>query len=158
MRHVAAVGLAIAAVLVVLGCTLPASGPSRVPSEEEALAFLDRIVATVRTRDRDAICALGVGGCRRQLERLGLASIPDLPPTVLSVRRLEPRSLGDGSWAEGGQVLELSGIDGLGRPYHGEILVLVHQGELSAIYPTFWWNRRIGDLGTPVGIDLESPP
>lgn len=137
--------VALACLVALAGCAGP---PPEPPSEAEALAFLARIVAAARSRDFDALCALGTSSCRDLLDMAGRDAVPLLPPTVVGITRLENTRRPDGLWTSGGVLLQLCGIDGRGRPYASEMLVVrrgsaAEPGPLAASEPVYWSGMRI---------------
>jgi hypothetical protein len=120
-----------------------------VPSEVEARAFLDEVVALASAGQLEAVCALGASSCARILD--GAASAPPQdPPTVVGIRTIQPDLTGDVR-SSGGLVLELCG-ENRGETYYTEMLVFREDGELHAIEPVYWSGYRVaqdGTVGTP---------
>ncbi len=146
----------LASVLTLAGC---AESPPPPPSEAEALALLDRIVAAAMDRDFDALCAFGTSACYDFLDEAGRDAVPPLPPRVVAIRRLENARRPDGLWTSGGVLLQLCGVDGRGRQYASEMLVLrrgsaANPGPLAASEPVYWSGMRIAASDT-VGLGPE---
>lgn len=139
--HVAVLVLAVAA------CS---AGPSdtRAPTLDEALAFLDRLVALAHQGDLEAFCSIaGDGNCERKLDDAGRDRVPTQPPTVTDVRLVPTTTSGDQTTL-GGLVLVMCGRDGLGSRYDSEMLVFRdHDGALRAINPVYWGRDRIATTG-----------
>lgn len=130
-------------------------------TEAEARAFLDRIVAAARAHDFEKLCALNraKGNCYRTLqlscaESLGSGPAPQFPrgrdleeacrkavppeaPTVVRARYSnEPGKAA-------GQVLTVTGFDGLGRRYTNEVVIIragsgLRSTGLAAINVVYW--------------------
>ncbi len=126
----------------VAACTTHQPPP---PSETEARAFLDEIVATAVSRDFDGLCALGGGSCESFLVEPGGRDVPSDRPTVVGIRFVEQQTSGTRP-STGGYVLELCGQDLDGDPYYSEVLVFRDvAGELRAIEPLYWMRITIAD-------------
>lgn len=138
--------------LLVAACVVePAPTPGPPPSEAEALAYFDSVVAIVESGDVSRLCELGPGTCESMLDETDPSTIPTRRPLVVSTRVLVSRQMEGGAWRIGGRILEVCGIDGLGHLYASEILVFRAEGELIGIQPVFWTGMRIaeGDTTAP---------
>jgi hypothetical protein len=139
----------IAIVVLVAACVArPGPTPAPPPSEVEARAYLDSVVAVIESGNVGGICELGPGTCESFLDGTDPATIPTTRPHVVSTRVLESRQVEGGGWQAGGRILEICGIDGLGHRYDSEILVFRSGGELIGIQPVFWTGMRIAEGDT----------
>jgi hypothetical protein len=144
--------LQVALVLVlVAGCRAPTSIPAEPPSEAEALAYLDQVVAVVERGDLSELCAFGSGTCAHTLQGADGATTPTTKPVVVRTRILPSRLLPDGTWRIGGRILELCGVDGLGERYDSEILVFREGDRIIGKEPVFWIGLRIADGDVTAG-------
>lgn len=145
-------------IAIVAGCSAePAAFP--IPTETEAASLLTRIWAVVAARDLTRLCDYGTGPCEKAVRDLDPATLPTTPPTITGSWVLPTRKATGNAWWVGGRVLELCGIDGLGRPYSSEMLVFRDSGHLLAVLPVFWTGMRIATDGTiGVAIPGQSAP
>ena len=143
--------LAPAALVVAAGAACaPVPSTGDIPAYDEATSFLASVVALAQARDFDRLCGLGGGNCRSTLEDAGLDAVPATPPGIAGSRVVQPTQRSDGKTSTGGLVLQLCGLDGLGRPYSTEMLVFRDGGKLLAIEPVYWSGMRIAtDQDTP---------
>jgi hypothetical protein len=126
----------------VAACTAQQPPP---PSEAEARAFLDEIVATALRQDFEALCALGGGSCESLLVDRGGRDVPPDRPTVVGIRFVDQQASGPRP-RTGGYILELCGLDLDGDPYYSEMLVFRDfAGDLRAIEPLYWMGITIAD-------------
>jgi hypothetical protein len=130
---------------------LSACGAGSIPTPEESSGMLDQLIAFAKAGDFDGLCSIGDLNCQDALKEVGLESAPTERPIVLGTRVVDANpAIG----ATGGRVLELCGIDGLGRTFNSEILVFRDGGTLRVINPVFWSGISIASGETT----LESPP
>jgi hypothetical protein len=135
-------------------------GADQPVTENEARAYLDKIVAAAEERDFEKLCGLNgsVLNCRRQLDTgcddaPGVApviscrdTIPDQPPTVVATRYSPKQSSTDTP----GRVLVVRGIDRSGKPYESEVFVFrENRYRFKAINAVYWSNARILDEASP---------
>ena len=118
-----------------------------IPSQEEALGFLGRVVVLARQGDFEAICAIGDGNCKRHLDDAGRDAVPPNPPVVVRTSIIPTSTTSAGQQSLGGVVLVLCGIDGHGQHYESEMLVFHDGSGLRAINPIYWGRTRIA--GSP---------
>ena len=150
----AAVALAMAAVGVgaaVAGCSSAGEDPAAAPrpvSERDALAVLDRAVDLASADDLDGLCELTRARpmCERSLDDVGRDSVPDGRPRVLGTTVHDPVRT-DAGTSLGGRAVEVCGVDGRGRPYRSEIMVLDQGDGPEPMNPVYW-----------AGIDYVSAP
>ena len=154
-RSGAQIGLLAAALLI--ACSAAAAQPPPVPSEEEALGYLQDVVALVEAGDLSRLCDLGSGTCPQILRNSDPATVPTSDPTVIGTRVLEPSLGPNGTWNEGGRVLELCGRDGLDHPYYSEMLVFRDRDHLISTVPVYWVGARIASSYT-TGQEPVPPP
>jgi hypothetical protein len=136
-------GLLLAVALFVVACATGRAERPRVPSEEEALGYLQSVVAVVGGGDLSRLCVLGSGTCSQILRKSDPATVPTSGPAVIGTRVIEPSLGQDGIWDQGGRVLELCGRDGLDHPYYSEMLVFPAGDRLISTTPVFWVGIRI---------------
>ncbi len=123
-----------------------------VPSEVEARAHLDSLVALVASGQAARICEFGSGTCRHALRGADPAAIPRTRPVVVRTRVIDPTIAGD-QRSLGGRVLELCGIDGLGQPYASELLVFHDGSRLISTGTPYWLGIGIAESPT-TGADV----
>jgi hypothetical protein len=141
----AAVGLAVVALpamFAVLGGG--GGGSENTPSEAEARAFFDRVVAAARARDFDKLCGLNGAppNCYADLDspfQKLRDTVPPDPPRIVGTRFHEKQSA-DGST---GRVLVVEGADGRGRPYRTEVMVSRYEGKLEGTNVVYWSGHEI---------------
>ena len=84
------------------------------------------------------------------IQDAGLDAVPATPPAISGSRVVKPTQRSDGTTTTGGIVLQVCGLDGLGRPYSSEMLVVRDGARLLAIEPVYWSGVRIAtDQTTP---------
>jgi hypothetical protein len=126
------------------------------PTEQEAIAFLDELVALAQAGDLGGMCAVAGGGnCDEAADASGgPAAIPKNPPTLAGTRLIPSTTTGNNSGTVGGRLLVLCGTDGLRRPYRTEMLVSRFRGETYAINAVYWSGAKLAisnDTGGPSG-------
>lgn len=138
-------------VIAVAVACVPVASTRDIPTYDEATSFLASVVAFAQARDFDRLCGLGGGTCRSTLRDAGLDAVPATPPGIAGSRVVQPTRRPDGTTTTGGLVLQLCGLDGLGRPYSTEMLVFRDGGRLLAIEPVYWSGIRIASDPTTPG-------
>lgn len=134
---------AIAALLALSSCSsLDGPPAANLPRQDEAVAFLARLVDLAGQGEFEELCGLGDGNCERHLEMAGIESVPPEPPTVVASRLVADDP---SSGAVGGWVLTLCGIDGRGQDYRSEMLIFRDGDGLRAINPVYWDGVMIAD-------------
>ena len=149
MRRAAALAL----VGLVVACAGRA-GPPPPPSRAEALQHLERIIALVQTGDLRNLCDLGGPTCPMSIDSMDPRTVPRGRPTIAAMRTLEAVDNGDGSWSGAGVIIELCGIDGLGKLYHSDMLIARVRGQIVATEPAYWLGIKIASdpvVGPPSG-------
>ena len=154
-RPVRVRGRVLAAALFVVAACGSASAPHPVPTEAQARAYLDSVVALVTAGEWARICELSSGTCRQILRTADPVRVPATAPLVVATRVVEPSPAGDGGWSAGGRVLVLCGRDGLGERYHSEILVFNDGERLISTATPYWLGFGIAE--SPV-VGGEQPP
>ena len=148
-RGLGRVALAAFVVAAATACA-PLASPGDIPTYDEATSFLASVVLLAEARDFDRLCGLGGGNCRSVIQDAGLDTVPATPPFIAGSRAVKPTQRSDGTTTAGGLVLQLCGLDGLGRPYATEMLVFRDGARLLAIEPVYWSGIRIAaDQATP---------
>jgi hypothetical protein len=137
-------------VIAILLATVASCMPSSVPTEQEARAFLDRVVGAVNDGDIAGLCALS--NCMPD-DRLPFQAPAD-PPTIVGTRVIPTTSIPGGGESLGGQVLELCGIGPDSMPYRFEMLVFRADGQLHTPTYKYWQNMTVSggsQATTPAG-------
>lgn len=137
----------------VVGCGPGAYTPPPPPTEAAALAYLDEVVRLVQSGGVESICSVGSGTCPHELRAMDPAAVPALPPRVVGTRVLAPKRNPDGTWAIGGRVISLCGVDGRGKPYSSEMLVFSDGNRLISTNTLYWIGSGVatGDTtGSPM--------
>jgi hypothetical protein len=137
----------------VVGCGRGAFTPPPPPTEAAALAYLDEVVRLVQSGGVESICSLGSGTCPHELRAMDAAAVPVLAPRVIGTRVLAPERNADGTWAIGGRVISICGVDGRGKPYSSEMLVFSDGNRLISTNTLFWTGSYVatGDsTGSPM--------
>lgn len=127
------------------------------PTEGAALAYLDEVVAIVRSGDISTLCTLGSGTCQQMLRGADPAAVPVSDPIVIGTRVMVPSQTTDGASLAGGRILELCGRDGLDQPYYSEMLVFEAGGRLISTGTAYWLGYRIASSSTVGGSPPPSP-
>jgi hypothetical protein len=146
----------LAGILVLSACGfLPNPTPDPIPTEDQAIAFLNELVALAQAGDLDGMCRHARdSNCDDLVEGAGGAvSIPSDPP-ILAGTRLIPGTSSGNSGTVGGMLLVLCGTDGRQRPYRTEMLVSRFRGEVYAINAVYWSGSKLAvspDTGSPSG-------
>ena len=153
-RPVTIRGRVLAAAFLIVAACGNASAPQPVPTEAEARTYLDSVVALVSAGRWERICELGSGTCQQILRTADPASVPATAPLVVATRVIEPVPAGDGEWSAGGRVLVLCGRDGLGEPYHSEILVFNDGERLISTATPYWLGFGIAESPMVGGAQL----
>ena len=111
-------------------------GGDRPPTDAEARAYFDRIVAAAQARDWDRLCGLNGArfNCQVQLDTVGRDSVPSDRPTVVESRFQGKQSADETP----GRILAVEGTDGRGHRYHSEVGVFRYDGKLAAINAVYW--------------------
>jgi hypothetical protein len=137
----------------VVGCGPGAYTPPPPPTEEAAIAHLDEVVRLVQSGGVESICSFGSGTCPHELRAMDAAAVPALRPHVVGTRVLAPKRNADGTWAIGGRVISLCGVDGRGEPYSSEMLVFSDGNRLISTNTLYWTGSHVatGDsTGSPL--------
>lgn len=140
---------ALAAIAVLAGCS-PEYQPTAAPTVAETRAFIAEMVRLAQAGEFDQLCEMGGGNCERILETAGAANVPADPPMVARIYEVPSVRHADGSWSQGGQMVEMCGTDGSGADYKSQMLVFrdPHEG-IIAIEPIYWSGLGIIAPGEP---------
>lgn len=130
--------------IAVLLASLAACASSSVPTEQEARAFLDNVVAAVNAGSVATLCR--VSDCMPDDQQP--FQPPANPPTIVGTRVLQPASIPGGGESLGGQVLELCGTGPDSMPYSFEMLVFRANGQLHTPTYKYWQNMTVSG-GSP---------
>ena len=121
---------------------------------------MNKVIDLALRHDFDGLCALGTPECKKVLDDIGTDTVPTAAPKYVSVTTVPNRETSPGTWAPGGVLFLLCGLDGKNRAYHSEMLVFVNrQGTgLVAEEPVFWSGLTIGSAVAepPPGLDATS--
>lgn len=136
-------------VLAVGGCDVLRPTPDLPPTEAEARAHLDKVVAIVVTGELSTLCVLASGTCPMELRNSDPALWPNTGPVVVGSEVVRPQTLDNGNSASGGRLLQLCGVDGANQPYYSEMLVFRDSSNrMISINTLYWLGARVG--GAPV--------
>jgi hypothetical protein len=144
------------------GLLVPDPTPDPLPTRDEAIAFMNELVALAQAGDLNAMCQhAGGGNCDEQVEVAGgPVAIPADPPLVAGSRVIPGTSSGD-SGTVGGMLLVLCGTDGQQRPYRTEMLISRFRGQVYAINAVYWSGSKLAvsaNTGSPSGgAGIECP-
>jgi hypothetical protein len=130
------------------------AGPAAPPSEVEALQYLEAAIAMVQSGNASRICELGPPSCPQTVEPLDQAAVPSTRPSVIRVRTRPGVVHGDGTWSNGSVIIELCGVDGLGKPYQSDMQVYWHEGRIVSTVPAYWLGIQFAEdpvVGAPDG-------
>ena len=116
---------------------------------EEATHVLNQTVLYATNHNLDGLCGMGgsVLMCQQLFENAGRwDAVPTQYPEIIDSYILPTKDCGNGTYINGGRMLVLKGINGLGKPYQADFLVFNNSetGLLSAQYPIYWGNLSIG--------------
>ena len=139
--------------IVVAACSGRA-GPAAPPSEAEALQHLESAITMVESGNASRICELGPPSCPQTVEPLDQAAVPSTRPSVIRVRTRQGVVHGDGTWSDGSVIIEVCGVDGLGKPYQSDMQVFRHEGRIVSTVPAYWLGFQFADdavVGPPDG-------
>jgi hypothetical protein len=140
-------------IAVLLGACSSGYHPTAPPTLAETRAFIAKMVQLAQAREFDKLCEMGGGNCERILETAGATNVPADPPTVARIYVVPSVVHSDGSWSQGGQMVEMCGTNGSGAPYQTQMLVFRDPTQgVIAIEPIYWSGIGINlDAAQPVG-------
>jgi hypothetical protein len=109
------------------------------------------MVDLARDGEFEQLCQLGGGNCEDILASAGAGNVPADPPTIARIYVVPSIIHADGSWSQGGQLVEMCGTDAEGAAYQSQMLVFrdPHEG-IIAIEPIYW-------SGLHIKLDAEQP-
>jgi hypothetical protein len=101
---------------------------------------------------------MGGGNCENILETAGADNVPADPPVVARIYEVPSVRHADGSWSQGGQMVEMCGTDRSGTDYQTQMLVFrdPHEG-IIAIEPIYWSGIGIIAGGEPPIVEPTDP-
>jgi hypothetical protein len=110
--------------------------------------LVNKVVDLALSHDFQGLCSLGTPECEKVLNDTGTDTVPTAAPRIVSVTTVANREMSPGTWAPGGVLFLLCGLDGKSQAYHSELLVFDnHQGTgLVAEEPVFWGGLNIGSI------------
>ena len=148
---------ALATIAVLAGCS-PEYQPTAAPTVAETRAFIAEMVRLAQAGEFEQLCEMGGGNCERILETAGAGNVPADPPTVARIYEVPSVQHADGSWSQGGQMVEMCGTDASGADYQSQMLVFrdPHEG-IIAIEPIYWSSLGIIAPGEPPVADPGGP-
>lgn len=135
----AAKACALLAVLVLaVGCS-PEYRPTAAPTVAETRAFIAEMVRLAQAGEFEQLCDMGGGNCEDILATAGAENVPADPPNIARIYEVPSVRHADGSWSQGGQMVEMCGTDRSGADYKSQMLVFrdPHEG-IIAIEPIYW--------------------
>jgi hypothetical protein len=146
-------------IMLLSGCMfIPTRSTRRDPSTitvTEAEKLLRLAEQAAQAHDEASLCNLGwtIERCKRMLiDRGGWKSVPPTSPKIVDTYVIPRRQLSHNTGTEGGRVLVLEGVDGLGRAYRTEFFVIPLGSNdpdplgtgIGAAHPVYWSGMRIG--------------
>ncbi len=148
--------LAVAVTAVVAGCTSGAATPSFLPhpTDQQARDELTLLFNWAKAGDFAMLCAHGSLNCEQNLEDFSAkASAPTTPPLVVG-----SRDVPDGDRSQGGRLLEVCGLDSLGRSYQTTHLFSGTGNNFVVIEAVFWVPINYSESATTVASGLAAGP
>jgi len=129
---------ALATIAVLAGCS-PEFRPTAAPTVAETRTFIAEMVRLAQAGAFEQLCEMGGGNCEDILANAGAENVPADPPVVARIYEVPSVRHADGSWSQGGQMVEMCGTDGSGEPYQSQMIVFrdPHEG-IIAIEPIYW--------------------
>ncbi len=130
----------------------------------EATTIVDQAFDSSQRESLVSLCVLGGSelSCQSMWRNLGeWNAVPERYPEIIGTRVLEDQKLDSGNVSRGGFVLELSGMDGLGREYRTDFLIFDEgEGNLVALNPVYWSGVSVGHApsdGQAVAFPAKTP-
>lgn len=146
---------AVALAMVAAACSAQPE-PAGPPSAAEALQHLEAVIALVQSGDASRVCDFGGPTCSMSIDHMDPNAVPRARPVIMSIRTLQPLDHGNGTWSNGGVLIELCGLDGLGKPYQSDMLVYRSRGRVVSTEPAYWLGIQI--ISDPVVGAPARPP
>ncbi len=104
------------------------------PSDQQARAFLGRLVSLAEAKDFTALCSHGSLNCEQNLKDFDAQStVPSTAPTVVG-----SRDVPDQDRSQGGRLLEVCGLDGSGQAYRSNVLFFGNVDNFTVIDALYW--------------------
>lgn len=139
--------LVVSLTVTVLACGSPATALPH-PSDPEARQELQTIVGLALHQDWTGLCDHGGLECQSQLSKLqATATAPKSAPTVISSVDVPDQTSGNGV-VQGGRILEVCGLDGVGNQYSTRLLFFGHPSDFTVIGALFWTGAGYGGSTT----------
>ena len=139
------------AALMVAAISCSSASETRAPESitiEQATTLLDRAYEASTEHDIESLCKLGgsILSCENAWLNTGeWPAAPDARPAVVSSRILPDQQQDNGNVSRGGRLLEVEGVDGLGRAFSTDFLVFDEGGgKLVALNPVYWTGVSVG--------------
>jgi hypothetical protein len=116
------------------------------------------MVRLAQAGEFERLCEMGGGKCENILETAGADNVPADPPVVARIYEIPSVRHADGSWSQGGQMVEMCGTDRSGTDYQTQMLVFrdPHEG-IIAIEPIYWSGIGIIAGGEPPIVEPTDP-
>jgi len=148
---------AVVTIAVLAGCS-PEYRPTAAPTVAETRAFIAEMVRLAQAGQFEQLCDMGGGNCEDILANAGADNVPADPPTVARIYEVPSVRHADGSWSQGGQMVEMCGTDGSGADYKSQMIVFrdPHDG-IIAIEPIYWSGLGIIAGAEPPVADPSRP-
>ena len=125
--------------------------PTPPPTIAETQAFVAQMVRLAQAGEFEQLCKMGGGNCERILATAGAENVPVDPPTVARIYVVPSVVHADGSWSQGGQMVEMCGNERSGAPYQTQMIVFRDREQgVIAIEPIYW-------SGLSISVDAEQP-
>lgn len=110
--------------------------------------MLQGAIDATAQNDIEALCELGGSelSCQNAWQNTGeWPAAPGVQPVVVNSRILPEQQQDNGNVSRGGLILEVQGVDGLGRAFNTDFLVFDEGGGmLVALNPVYWTGTSVG--------------
>lgn len=143
--------------IAILASSCTSYHPTPPPTVAETEAFVARMVSLAQAGQFEQLCEMGGGNCEHILESAGAQNVPLDPPAVARIYVVPSIEHADGSWSQGGQMVEMCGNDRNGAPYQTQMIVFrdPHEGVIG-IEPIFWSGLSIS-VGVVTDVPVNEP-
>lgn len=146
--------------LILFGCGSSAPRTPSTITTSEALQVLRRAEAFARAGDMKSLCGMSesIRRCEWFIEWSGgVQAVPSTSPKVVADYVVPEVLDTNGASNVGGRMLILEGIDGLGKSYRTEFLVLDTGKRLEPYVPIYWSGMYIVQPAEPISADTPTP-